>query len=153
MNYWKWPKKCPPVDAYEVAEGKTLKVLPATTFKWETMTDTYSNKSATEAEDAVGELMCYCGQAFRLTYGSGVTGGYADPSVIIKTFGYSKRLRVLKRDDYTTSQWEAVVYEELTNSRPIMYSGASDLMRYTVKDFAGTLSLSVECFDSPMVTR
>ena len=139
MSYWRWPKNCPSVDAYEVEEGKTLKALPATTFKWEAMTDTYTNESAVEAEDAVGELMRYCGQAFRLYYGPGVTGGYADPSVMINTFGYSKRLRVLKRDDYTTSQWEAAVYEELANKRPILYSGASDFSghQFIVDGFDG----------------
>lgn len=127
MYYWKWPKSCPSIDAYEVEEGKMLKALPETTFKWDDMTDSYSFESACEAEDAVAELMRYCGQALHLHYAPGVTGGSADLSVLVKTFGYSKKVRALKRDDYTTSQWEQIVYEELAERRPIVYNGASNL--------------------------
>ena len=125
MYYWKWPKTCPSLDSYEVSEGKMLKALPETTFKWADMTDSYSYESSSESADAVAELMRYCGQALHIRYGVGATSGYADPSVLINTFGYSKRICVIKRDDYTTSQWETVVYNELSEKRPILLSAAS----------------------------
>ncbi|MBR6171425.1 MAG: C10 family peptidase [Bacteroidaceae bacterium] len=126
MYYWKWPESCPAVDSYEVTEGKTLKGLPATTFRWDDMTDFYSYLSSDESVHAVAELMRYCGQAVHIVYGTGVTSGYANPSAIIKTFGYSKNTHELERDDYTTSQWETIVYHELAAQRPLLYSGASE---------------------------
>lgn len=126
MYYWKWPESCPAVDSYEVTEGKTLKGLPATTFRWDDMTDSYSYLSSDESVHAVAELMRYCGQAVHIIYGTGVTSGYANPSAIIKTFGYSKNTHELERDDYTTSQWETIVYHELAAQRPLLYSGASE---------------------------
>lgn len=125
MYYWKWPESCPALDSYEPKEGKTLKALPATTFKWDDMTDTYSHLSSDESAYAVAELMRYCGQAVHVVYGTGATSGYADPAAIIKTFGYSKHTQELQRDDYTTSRWEEIVYRELAAQRPILYSGAS----------------------------
>lgn len=127
MYYWKWPESCPALDSYEVTEGKTLKGLPATTFKWNEMTDSYSYLSSDESVYAVAELMRYCGQALHIVYGTGGTSGYADPSVIIKTFGYSKNIHELQRNDYTTSQWETIVYHELAAQRPLVYSGASSV--------------------------
>ena len=126
MYYWKWPENCPALDEYMVKSGNSLKALPETTFKWAQMTDTYSYQSTEEATDAVAELMRYCGQAVQVRYSTGSTSGYADPSVLIKTFGYSKSMRELMRDDYTISQWEAMVYQELAAKRPILYHGASD---------------------------
>ena len=139
MYYWKWPKTCPALDGYEVSTGKTLKGLPSTTFKWEDMTDTYSNTFSSEAADAVAELMRYCGQAFHVDYGVGATFGYADPSVLIKTFGYSNHIYELNRDDYTISQWETMVYNELSEKRPVLYSGASDWMshRFIIDGYDG----------------
>lgn len=127
MYYWKWPKTCPAIDSYEVEDGKVLKALPATTFKWEAMTDSYTYASAAEAQDAVAELMRYCGQALQLHYAPGVTSGFADPAVMTKILGYSKSISVLKRDDYTTSRWETIVYGELAEKRPVLYGGASNL--------------------------
>ena len=126
MYYWKWPKTCPAIDGYEVVSGKSLKALPSTTFNWADMTDTYSTTSSSEAADAVAELMRYCGQALQVMYGTGATSGYANPSVLINTFGFSKQIRELRRDDYTISQWEAMVYKELSEKRLLLYDGASD---------------------------
>lgn len=127
MYYWKYPKSCHALDSYEAAEGKMLKALPETTFKWDYMTDTYSYLSSDESANAVAELMRYCGQAIHSYYAPGVSSGYADPSVIAKDFGYSKNIRELERDDYTIRQWETIVYQELAARRPILYSGASDM--------------------------
>lgn len=128
MYYWKWPETCPALDGYVNYVGKSLKALPSTTFNWADMTDTYSTVSSSEAADAVAELMRYCGQALHVTYGTGATSGYADPSILINTFGYSKQIRELKRDEYTISQWEAMVYKELSERRPLLYDGASEVI-------------------------
>ena len=134
MYYWKWPNEYPALDSYPLGyyEGYTfietarVKGLPATTFKWDKMKTTYTWGETGEAADAVAELMRYCGQAVHMDYGLDGSGAYLSPSVMASVFNYSKNVRELDRDNYSTAQWEALVYEELKAQRPIPYSGRTN---------------------------
>ena len=135
MYYWKWPKECPALDSYprgyyddnwNFIETSRVKGLPATTFKWDKMKTTYEWRETGEAADAVAELMRYCGQAVNMGYGLDASAAYLSPEVMASVFNYSKNVRSLSRDYYTTAQWEALVYEELKAKRPVPYSGGSD---------------------------
>lgn len=121
MYYWKWPESCFGVDSYN-----TLKALPATTFKWSQMKTTYGNKDTSAAAYAVAELMRYCGQAAFVEYGTGGSSASLSPDVMVSNFNYSKNLRELFRDGYTTSKWESIIYEELANNRPVLYGGQTE---------------------------
>ena len=132
MYYWKWPKECPALDAYPVGyyddnwnfvETHIVKGLPATTFKWNKMNLRYYSNETGEAVDAVAELMRYCGQTVHMQYGVGSSGAGLSPSTLIEKFNYSKNTRWLYRENYTTPQWEALVYEELKANRPVLYMG------------------------------
>ena len=47
------------------------------------------------------------------------------PEALVKYFGYDKGARYVDRDEYTTSQWEELVYNEVAEGRPVLYSGAT----------------------------
>lgn len=135
MYYWKWPNECQALDSYPLGyydegwnfiETNRVKGLPATTFKWDKMKTTYSWNETGEAADAVAELMRYCGQAVSMGYGLEGSGANLSPNVMASVFNYSKNVRELSRDYYTTAQWEALVYEELEAKRPVPYSGGSE---------------------------
>ena len=132
MYYWKWPNECPALDDYSLGyyddnntfiETGRVKGLPATTFKWNKMKTTYAWGETGEAADAVAELMRYCGQAVNMGYGLDGSGAYLSPNVMASVFNYSKNIRELNREYYSTAQWEALVYEELKAQRPVPYSG------------------------------
>ena len=134
LYYWKWPTGCEAIDSYGLGyydsnwnfvETNRVKGLPATTFKWDKMKTTYDYKETGEAADAVAELMRYCGQAVHMGYGVGSSGANLSPSDLASVFNYSPNIRFLTRDNYTTAQWEALVYEELSaeHPRPVLYSG------------------------------
>ncbi len=129
MYYYKSPASSPAIPAYT---SKTLGIqlgeLPATTFKWDKMKNTYSNKETGESADAVAELMRYVGQAFQMNYNTAESGGSAASvrtDAMINYFGYSKNLHRINRDNYSATQWENIIYEELRNNRPVPYSGQS----------------------------
>ena len=134
LYYWKWPNQCAAIDSYGLGyydenwnfvETNRVKGIPATTFKWNVMKTKYGYQETGEAADAVAELMRYCGQAVRMGYGVGASGANLSPSDLASVFNYSTNIRELDRDSYTTAQWEALVYGELSaeHPRPVLYSG------------------------------
>lgn len=129
MYYWKWPENCPALNGYIIKQSsineyieKEVKGLPATSFKWEKMKDSYTYGETGEAANAVAELMRYCGHIAHMYYGTDGSGGiYIQESFPL--VGYSKNTRVASRYGYTASQWESLIYEELAAGRPVAYSG------------------------------
>ena len=134
LYYWKWPNQCAAIDSYGLGyydsnwnfvETNRVKGVPATQFKWEKMKTKYGYNETGEAADAVAELMRYCGQSVHMGYDVGGSGANLSPSDLASVFNYSPNIRLLTRDYYTTAQWEALVYEELSaeHPRPVLYSG------------------------------
>lgn len=123
MYKWKYPTTCQGIDAY--TKGFALRELPATTFKWDKMTDTYAPNETGEAADAVAELMRYCGQAAEMRYGVNGSETYVTSEQMINYFGYSKTAKDVYRNAYTVSEWEDMIYEEVAAGRPVLYGGSS----------------------------
>lgn len=115
---------------YNGSQNTTLDALSATeTFDWANMTNEYSSSSTTAQQDAVAELMHYCGRSVKMNYGlSGNGGSGADPSLIAPAltdnFGY-KSAQFLHRHSYSYEDWQTVVYTDLAAGRPVLYGGGS----------------------------
>ena len=140
MYYWQWPNTCEGLDEYSMGhwdnkgtdenpdwqftEVCKIHALPATTFEWDKMKLTYNYDETGEAADAVANLMRYCGQASNMEYGTGWSGTHLYPSAMVM-LGYNKDCRELSRDYYTSADWEQMVYQELAEGRPVLYSGQS----------------------------
>ena len=114
---------------YKTGKIVTLEELEPTTFKWDLMRATAKEYKTSEEAYAVAELMRYVGQANRMNYNTSSDGGSGTlirNNMMQQCFGYSKYMRSQERDYYSTSQWEAMVYDELANGRPLPYGGYSD---------------------------
>ncbi len=140
MNYWKYPTSCNGVSSYYCYDiGQTIPALPATTFDYskmlnsychwdwglsELIQDTYTDEQAQE----VAKLSRYCGQAVDMGYSPEGSGAYTFSQLAaMKDFGYSSSAHSEERNgwwnnDYTTAEWEAMLKEELDMRRPILYS-------------------------------
>lgn len=137
MYYHKWPQgEIKGIPSYKYIDYAmtggddkmhTIESLPSVTFDWESMTDEYGPYSDDKSCDAVAVLMRYCGQAVRMMYGKYVSGAMSFdlPEALVKYFGYDKGARYVDRDEYSTSQWEELVYNEIAEGRPVLYSGAT----------------------------
>lgn len=132
LYHYQKPSGCPAIASYPVGtydenwnftQTGTINGIPATTFEWDKMKTTYSSDETGESAYAVAKLMRYCGQAMSVYYGVDGSSGYIDPSTLASVFNFSKNIRELSRDNYTTSQWETIIYDELAASRPVLYSG------------------------------
>ena len=110
--------------------GKRLAVsFQATTYDWDNMLPTYTAGSYnTTQADAVATLMFHCGVAVEMSYGTRAVGGsgaydYNVPPALEQYFGYSAKLYT--RDIYSTEQWMNIIYDEISNGRPVFYGGVT----------------------------
>lgn len=97
-----------------------------TPFEWSLMTDTYDSKSSEESKHAVAELMLACGVSVDMHYEPGESGAatMAMGSSLIDIFGYSPSLWMPDRVFYGIDEWEEMIYQELKEGSPVLYSGA-----------------------------
>ena len=128
MYYWKYPASLPALPKYTTNTRKiSVAALPGTTLDWNSMTDTYSNSSSSASKTAVATLMRYCGQAVYMdydNYNNGGSGAYTDDQLEgMKLFGYNSGATYIRRASYTTTQWTAMMLEDLQAQRPILYGG------------------------------
>lgn len=97
--------------------------LPATTFDWAHMTPTYSSLSTAEENSAVAHLMKYCATALQADFGIESTSAIFMGDPLFQYFGYSENVKRMSRNDYEDKVWNNKLYFELSNGRPVMYSG------------------------------
>ena len=136
MYYHKWPATTKEDIAawsknWNQSDGTTKTatldaVASGTAINWNDMTDTYSSSSTDAQNTAVANLMRYCGQSVNMDYGQS-SGAYTpDAATQLKTtFNYDEDLAYISRSDYTIAKWNNIIYNEVSNSRPVLYSGQS----------------------------
>lgn len=105
---------------------------PAITFDWANMKTTYTGKeeSTDASAKAVAALLARCGASVGMDYADGTNGGSSAsmssvPQALNTYFGYDRSVTYLKREFYTTAEWEDLIYAELLAGRPVLYGGQS----------------------------
>ena len=160
LYYWKYPiTQVGPIPAYDgvleigtwTSVNYTYPALPAVTFDWDNMIDDYTSSHATgynTQANAVATLMRYVGQAEHMKYGTPEAGGSgiytADAQIIADMFigfGYDEATtRMVQKENYTDASWAALIQEEITEGRPIVYLGTAGT--------AGGHAFNVDGYDS-----
>lgn len=129
MYFHKWPNVTTSIPAYSLTiDGHytTLNALPSTTFEWTKMKTSYNYGDESEGAYEVAKLMRYVGQAFEMGYSPSASGTWIHNDAMVNYFGYSKQIHTIYRDNYTETQWESMVYDELAKGRPLPYRGATE---------------------------
>ena len=110
---------------------KTKKIeMPAipegTIINWSNMVTDYSVTTTEEQDNAVANLMLLCGCAVQMNYNY-ESGAYTkDVATALKTyFGYAATTQYVSRSCYTYANWIDLIYNELSQGRPVVYSGQS----------------------------
>ncbi|MBQ7419660.1 MAG: C10 family peptidase [Prevotella sp.] len=134
MYYYRWPKEpTQVVPGYDdkATSADTKADLPSITFQWDKMKSVYSSiedgTALTEEEAAVADLMLYCGYAAHMNYGVNESGASTSTLAdgMSKYFDYNPNTwKDVSRSNYSISEWDELVYNELANGRPIIYSGS-----------------------------
>jgi hypothetical protein len=99
----------------------------STTYKWSDMPD-----SIGEVNNSIATLMYHCAVSVVSNWGPGETSaisGIGEDDVVarnlIKNFKYAySSMRSIGSWEYTSVQWDSILYTELVNKRPIYYSGS-----------------------------
>ena len=96
-------------------------------LNWSAMQTTYTGEEEkTDASaQAVATLMKYCGYSVRMNYGSNASSAYLiDVGSALKSyFGYESTVTHYSRYKYTYSSWVDMIYNELSQGRPVLYAG------------------------------
>lgn len=128
MKFHNYPEKGKGTHSYLWRPGEEELTFnyDDTPFQWSIMDDVYDKESSEEARKAVAELMLGCGVSVDMHYepgGSGAATVLMGES-LIDIFGYSKSLWMPNRSYYGYEEWEDMIYADLAEGLPVLYSGA-----------------------------
>ena len=156
LYYWKYPTtQVAAIGSYTASldlsyynsVNFTYPSLPATSFDWANMKDSYSSYNTAQG-NAVATLMRYVGQAEKMMYGTESAGGSGiyttDTQNIVDMFtlfGYnSSTCRVIQKSSYSESNWASTIQAEMAAGRPIVFMAVSSS--------AGGHAFNVDGYDS-----
>ena len=128
MNYWKYPAQVPPLPGYVTnTEHCNVPSLPGAELDWDHILDMYNSGAYNEEEAvAVATLLRYCGQGCFMDYSPMGSGAWQEDQLMaLKQFGYNHEAQCLYRDECEDEQWHSMIMEELSNDRPVLYTGTS----------------------------
>ena len=127
-------------DKNKASYELTVSGLEATTFGWDKLlanytpvnpeTGMYHLDGTEEQQQAVAQLMRYCGTALQMNYGlsaNGGSGAYSEaiPFALRTYFGYDGGIRHCYRKNYSYAAWMDLIYSELAAERPVALGGQS----------------------------
>ena len=136
MRFHKWPKKGKGTKTYTTTTKKfSLTVdFSKTTYNWSNMPNTLIDPttgwpSTTDKNqiNAIALLMYHAGVGANMDYNTNGSG--ASPldarDALYNYFSYDSDMLFLSRASYTDAEWKQMLQEELSNGRPVLYSGES----------------------------
>ena len=133
MYYHKWPKQTTDIiPGYTTISPKIeMPDMPITEIDWDNMFNKYSyrNEYTKEQEDAISTLMFLCGVSTKMYYESDKSSAIlaAAEEALRQYFDYDDFVEYLNRNDFELEDWEGIIYEELSNGRPVLYEGFSEI--------------------------
>ena len=93
-------------------------------FAWNDMKLSYSKDDTSSAAYAVAKLMADVGTSVFMNYSS--SGSSAVSSFVSEalrySFGYSGSTEYADRENYTSKEWDELIYNELKLGRPVLYA-------------------------------
>ena len=131
MYYWQWPKKTTDdIPAY-ITEYLKIEMpeIPITEIDWDNILGEYKSEESYTAQqiDAISTLMLLCGASVHMNYweyGSSATT-HETVKALREYFSYDGLLDLLKRYEFSTEDWEDMIYDELKDRRPVLYRGGN----------------------------
>ena len=133
MRYWEWPKTGTGSHSYycsgygSTSYGTLSANFGEADYRYELMPDFLDYNSRPDEIDAVALLEYHTGVSVEMSYGPNASGAYsADVQyALVDYFRYANTMSYNDRDDYSDSQWIAMLKNEFDNGRPVYYSAYS----------------------------
>ena len=126
MKFWNWPETGVGDHTYSTSSyGGTLSVnFAEATYNWSIMPNSVS--SANAGAQAIALLMYHCGVSVDMDYTPSGSGSQSHlvPDALIDHFRYGTCTNIKSRDNYTRTQWEDMLINQLDRGIPFYYSGS-----------------------------
>ena len=124
LYYYKSNAQCQTIPAYTSSTlNNYMEELPATTFNYSLMNDWYDKaENTSESAQETARLVRYCAQSVKMDFGKSASSATSQRNAFVYYFGYDKDAKQLARTDYSATEWENIVYNELANGRPVFIS-------------------------------
>ena len=131
MYFWRYPLHGTGSKTiyypFEDTHGQQLTVdFSQATYDWDNMIDDYSGSYTPQEAAAVATLMYHCGVASSMQYGVDGSGTYnSEAAAALKNnFGFPASVRYVERSQYEEADWMQMVYTDISNRQPIIYTGS-----------------------------
>ncbi len=128
MNYWQHPTIGTGSHSYMSNYGMETADFGNTTYDWANMPDIVTPSSPPAEKNAVAELLYHCGVSVDMMYGDNGSGAYSVDAMtaLVTYFNYNgSSITYEAMDNHTASAWHAMLKNDLDNSRPVYYAGAT----------------------------
>lgn len=125
MKYYEYPQQAKGKGHYKVV-AVTRDVTINSTYDWSKMSNKYDSSSGTTNKKAVAQLMFDAGCSVGMDYGTESSAASdADAArAFFDIFGYdSLAIGYRMRGFYSDEEWMGMVYQEMAEKRPVLYSG------------------------------
>ena len=125
--YYLRPENVASIPSYVTSShGIEMPTLPATSFNWDIMRPSYSALDTDASAQEAARLMLYCGQHLGMDYreeSSGASVGRFIARGANDHFGICNTASQLHRDYFSSEEWDAIIYKEVSSHRPVIVSG------------------------------
>lgn len=130
MKFWQYPAVGKGEITYspETMDEDLYLDFSTVSFNWSAMLNSYRGIYSDISAQAVADLMKACGHSVMMRYSPYESGAYSREitNALVNYFGYDQGVDRKKRADYSSqSEWNNLVYGELRQGRPVIYSGQS----------------------------
>lgn len=131
MYYHRYPEMGQGRNAYKsfFDADSLIAEFGQTEYRWDRMLESYTYNYSSANVQAVATLLFHCGVAVGTIYQASGSSAFAYgniPKDLVDYFRYEPDgIRYLSRSDYGKQEWMELIYNELSNGRPIFYSGNS----------------------------
>lgn len=125
INYWGYPIHGRGIHSYETNYGTLTVNYDSAHYDFAHMPTQLTNTSTPQEIQAVATLMRDCGVATNMGYRFGESSAYDFDARagLINYFRFSPNLSFAEKDFFTESEWNAMLREDLSANRPVLYSG------------------------------
>jgi hypothetical protein len=127
LNYYKYPAQATGNVSYTDDQGNSYAMdLAEQAFDWDNMIDDYGSSYTDEQANAVAYLMKAVGYACHMEYTADESGALNSDALVamITNFGFPSSALSLDRDQFTLSEWQDMIYANLSAAGPTFYVGS-----------------------------
>lgn len=136
MKYWNFPTTGYLDHSYTPSNssyGVQYADFGSTTYQWDSMPDKLTAYTSGAQDTAVALLLYHAGVSVNMGYGPSGSGAQSNAfgninkacqeNALTGYFKYKPSLHCLHIDDYSMSEWNAIMTAEIDAGRPVLYAG------------------------------